>query len=560
MTAGRHKESARPGAALKARRAEVVARLAAYGLARGPRRVVRAAPAADAGACFGRRLRLALEGLGPVFSSFGLYLATRVDLLDARDCLELAALRDHAAPLPAAAAHDLLRDGLGLAPSEAFAEFEGEAFESRLLYQTHRARLRDGTPVMVKLVRPDAERQFLRDVELLDLLEGAADGAEFGGASFKGAAADFASALGSRLDLTHEAKALAALACDAEGCDGLAVQAAERGLCSAKVLTAGELSGSRLDGAEFSSGLQGEAARAGRDPLNVSDRPALARLLCSVWLRQALLGHTFPAEPLPSNVLVTDGGQIAFTGGLFAGLHTEAQTNLWQYLIAAAAENPDHACSGLLGELRREGGTDAGEDLRHRFRQVVPFRDTGWYQDDDTSRLADYLVVHWRSAAECGYVPLPHLPAFYRGLFTIATVARQLSPETDPLLEGLQDARLQESLARVREMFSLRQLGDQSDRYASMMMGLPGRLDEMLTLASEGGMRLKVRAPDSPSGRSRQNSSTAVTALLLLLAGAVVLLPRVAAALVGEAWANRVGTLVFILLGALVLRAAGRTA
>jgi ubiquinone biosynthesis protein len=545
------------GPALKMRREEVVARLAAYGLVRGPRRTVRAAPAAaDAGAGLGRRLRLALEGLGPIFSSFGLYLASRVDLLDARDCLELAALRDRAAPLHAAAAYDLLSHELGLAPAEAFAEFDGEPFESRLLYQTHRARLRDGTPVVVKLVRPEAERQFLRDIELLDLLEGAL----LGGASFEGALADFTSALGGRLDLTREASAMASLAADAEGFDMLAVPAIEHGLCSARVLTAEEPSGRRLDGAEPSRASRDREAQGGRDPLNVSDRPALARLLCSVWLRQALLGHAFPAEPLPSNVLVTYDGQIAFTGGLFAGLNAEAQTGLWNYLISTAAENPDRACSGLLGELRREGRAGADEDLRHRFRQVVPFRDTGWHQDDDdTSRLADHLVVHWRSAAECGYVPRPHLPSFYRGLFTIATVARQLSPESDPLLEGLQDARLQESLARVREMLSLRQLGDHSDRYAAMMMGLPGRLDEMLTLASGGAVRLKVRAADTPAGRSRQNSAASVTALLLLLAGAVVLLPRVSAALVGEVWANRIGTLVFILLGALVLRAAGRT-
>jgi hypothetical protein len=82
----------------------------------------------------------------------------------------------------------------------------------------------------------------------------------------------------------------------------------------------------------------------------------------------------------------------------------------------------------------------------------------------------------------------------------------------------------------------------------------------MLSLASGGGVRLKVRGEESASGRRRQNSSAAVTALLLLLAGAVVLLPRVTSALVGETWANRVATFVFILLGALVLRAAGRAA
>ena len=95
--------------------------------------------------------------------------------------------------------------------------------------------------------------------------------------------------------------------------------------------------------------------------------------------------------------------------------------------------------------------------------------------------------MHWRSAAECGYVPQPHLPSFYRGLFAITSIAQQLAPESDPLLEGLQDARLLAGLAQVQEVMGLQQFGDQMDKYAAMMVGLPQRLDEMLTLASEGG-------------------------------------------------------------------------
>src|SRR6266850_445881 len=162
-----------PRSTLKKRREEVLERLAAFGLVRGPHRIMRAGSVPDDEASLGHRLRLALDGLGPVFACFGLYLATRVDLLAARDCLELAAITNEAPPMSATAAQELFTREIACRPEEAFLSFESEPFESRLLHQSHRARLlQSGMPVVVKLVRREAVPQFLCDVELLDLLEG----------------------------------------------------------------------------------------------------------------------------------------------------------------------------------------------------------------------------------------------------------------------------------------------------------------------------------------------------------------------------------------------------
>jgi len=552
-TVAERSEKATRRSTLKRRRDEVVERLAAYGLARGPHRVTRAAAGDEESR--GGRLRAALEDLGPVFSCFGLYMATRVDLLRARDCLELAAVPDRAPPATPATVRDLFRREIGCAPEEAFPAFEEEPFESRLLYQSHRARMPDGAPVVVKIIRPEAERRFLCDVELLHLLEGALAGVAPCGAPFQSAVADFATALGQQMDFTHEAKALETLARDAEGFGALRAPSVQRGLCATRVMVVEELTGYRLDDVEFP---HTEREEGGRGIPNVFDRTSLARLLCSVWLRQALLGHVFPVEPCPANVVALSDRQIAFTGGLFASLPGESQSNLWSYLIAAAAENPDRACSCMLREVRREGPPGSDEDLRHRFRQVVPFRDSEWYRDDDVNRLAEHLVVHWRAAAECGYVPQTHLPSFYRGLFAVTSTAQQLYAEGDPLLEGLQDARLVAGLAQVREMMSLHHLGDHLDRYAAMMVGLPQMLDDMLTLGSEGGARVKLHVPEAASHRRRNNSSSVTTALLLAFAAITLLLPHVTASLAAGAWADRINAVAFVLAGAVLLHAVSR--
>jgi predicted unusual protein kinase regulating ubiquinone biosynthesis (AarF/ABC1/UbiB family) len=340
------------------------------------------------------------------------------------------------------------------------------------------------------------------------------------------------------MDLTSEAKALETLRHDTEDLEMLRVPEVIRDLCGTSMLTIEQLPDKQVE---------------------ILDRQGVARLLCSVWLRQALMGHTFPVEPCRAKVALLSDRQIAFTGGVFSSLPGESQSNLWNYLIASGNDNPDHACSCLLREVRPDGPAGADEDLRHRFRQVVPFRDSGWYSGDDTNHLIEHLVVHWQAATDCEYVSQPHLVAFCRGLFAIARLAQQLSPETDPLLEGLQEARLLESVARMREMFTLQRLGDHVDRYAALMMATPQRLDQMLTLASEGSARVKLHVPETASHQRQKNSTAVMTAMLLLLAAVAFALPRVTSSFVGNAWAGRINAVAFVACGALLLLVASRT-
>jgi ubiquinone biosynthesis protein len=515
---------------LKQRRDHVLERLSSFGLTRGPHRIVHAPHGRDVEASYGLKLRLALAGLGPIFSAFGLYLATRVDLLSAADCVELQAIADSATPMAEAHVRQLLKHEIGCAPEHTFLSFESQPFEARLLHQLHRARLRNGTPVVVKLVHAEAAQQLPCDLELLELLETR-------GVVHKGAAADFSAVLRQQMDLAHEATALETLRRDTEDLDMVRVPEVLRNLSTASMLTVEHL---------------------GCDANTTLDGAAVARLLCSAWLRQALTGHTFPVEPSLANIALISNKQIAFTGGAFSSLPGESQTNLWNYLIAAAGDSPDQACSCLLREVRVGGPLGADEDLRHRFRQVVPFRDSGWYSDDNLNHLIEHLVVHWQAATDCGYVPHSHVPSFYRGLFTIARVAQQLSPRTEPLLEGLQEARLLESVARMRQMFSLQHVGDQVDRYTALMMAVPQKLDDALTLAAAGSARVKLHVPETASRRQQKNSTAVMTAMLLLLAAVAFALPRVTSSFVGNEWAGRINAVAFVACGALLLLAASR--
>ena len=103
------------------------------------------------------RARRALEDLGPTFIKLGQVLATRVDLLDPEWIAEFSKLQDSAPPTPYADIRQHLREDLGAPPEEVFAAFDPEPLAAASIAQVYRARLKDGSAVVVKVRRPNVQ-------------------------------------------------------------------------------------------------------------------------------------------------------------------------------------------------------------------------------------------------------------------------------------------------------------------------------------------------------------------------------------------------------------------
>jgi len=100
------------------------------------------------------RVRRALEEMGPTFIKLGQILATRVDLFDAEWIAEFSRLQDNAPTVPWAEIHAQLNVDLGAPPEEIFAAIDPQPLAAASVAQVHRARLEDGSEVIVKVRRP----------------------------------------------------------------------------------------------------------------------------------------------------------------------------------------------------------------------------------------------------------------------------------------------------------------------------------------------------------------------------------------------------------------------
>jgi ubiquinone biosynthesis protein len=131
--------------------------------------------AKDVSEPLGKRIRMALIELGPIFVKFGQAVSTRRDLLPPDIADELAELQDRVPPFPAEEAIAILDEAYGQSVNEVFSRFDREPFAAASIAQVHTAALQDGTEVIVKLLRPGVRELIDRDLDVLYALAGLAD-------------------------------------------------------------------------------------------------------------------------------------------------------------------------------------------------------------------------------------------------------------------------------------------------------------------------------------------------------------------------------------------------
>jgi len=113
------------------------------------------------------RMRMALTDLGPTFVKLGQVLASRVDVFPPAWIEEFEHLHNRVPPVPFEKVRPALEAAYGRPLEECFAEVEPEAFAAASIAQVHRARLLDGTPVIIKVRRPDIVPKVEADLRLL---------------------------------------------------------------------------------------------------------------------------------------------------------------------------------------------------------------------------------------------------------------------------------------------------------------------------------------------------------------------------------------------------------
>jgi len=248
---------------------------------------------------FGARLATALQELGPSFVKFGQSLAVRADLIGAQSADELAQLQDQLPPFDGDAATTIVEAELSKNINELFNRFDIEPIAAASIAQVHLAETVEGDQVAVKILRPDIEKAFAKDIELFVWL---ADCVEFWLPSFdrfkpRAVVAEFEATVRAELDLRLEAAAASALGDAMQDDVGFRVPIVDWSRTAHRVLTIERIDGIRIDDTE-------KIDKAGLD------RREILKNSTSAFFHQVFRDGFFHADMHPGNMFVTEDGVL----------------------------------------------------------------------------------------------------------------------------------------------------------------------------------------------------------------------------------------------------------
>ncbi len=283
------------------------------------------------------RIRLAIEELGPTFVKLGQVLATRTDLFPPKWVNEFSKLQDKVPPVPFDELLPGLEQALGRSPFEVFNHLQTEPVAAASIAQVHLAELQDGTPVVLKIRRPNIRPRIEADLRLLShlgrLVE--AEMPETRRFQIGKIIGQFAKSLRKELDLSAEGKNTERFR------DNFA---ADSDITFARIYW--EHTSEQLLVMERIIGIPGnEMARAASSGL---DRSALARLGANAILKMVLIDGFFHADPHPGNVFYLPGNRLAIIDCGMVGRITVQRRNEIADILAALVSRDYETLLGIL--------------------------------------------------------------------------------------------------------------------------------------------------------------------------------------------------------------------
>ena len=325
-----------------------------------------------------KRLREALEQLGPTFSKLGQILSTRPGLLPPEFVDELSHLQDKVPPLTQAEVVAVMEEELQVPWEDVFESIDPEPLAAGTIGQVHRARLEDGDRVVVKVQRPTAREEIMRDLGLLELFaEKAANRPALRELiDIPVLASNLAESLRRELDFRQEAANIERMREVLEPYDRLDVPCLYSELTTRRLLVMEEIQGVPI-----------------REAPECEERTEAARQLLEAYYRQVLLNGFFHADPHPGNLLWWNGKVYFLDLGMVGEVEPRLRELILLLLLAFLREDA-HFLAEVMLMLSDEQAPDVDmEALEEDFALFIGrFRSESGLGDIDIGAMLEEMA------------------------------------------------------------------------------------------------------------------------------------------------------------------------
>ena len=422
-----------------------------------------------------------LEKLGPTFIKMGQLLSTRADLLPGPYLDALTRLQDQIEPFAFEEVERIVSGELGVRISKAFADFDPTPLAAASLSQVHRAYMRDGRAVVVKVQRPDIRDVIVGDLEALNEIAHFLDQhTELGRRyEFENMLVNLRKSLLRELDFTIEANNLHTIGQNLSEFENIVVPEPVDDFTTSRVLTMEYIEGKKITAL---------------NPLRVLeiDGGLLADELFRAYLKQFLIDGLFHADPHPGNVFLTDDDRIALLDvGMVGRMTRTFQDNLLRLMLAISEGR---------GEMAAQAAIKMGEEKEGFDRTAFERRITDLVADNSDAILSrlnagKVTLEITRIAADCWFRLPPEFTMVAKAFLNLDLVVYTLDPNFDPniIIRERANEILQRNILRSVAPNNLLSSVVDLKEFAEK---LPTRVNKILDAAGNNELRFKVDAID----------------------------------------------------------------
>ena len=450
------------------------------------------------------RVRRAMEALGPTFVKLGQLLATRVDLFEPEWIAEFSRLQDSAHTATYEGIHQQLTEDLGAAPEAVFAAFDPEPLAAASMAQVYRARLEDGTEVVVKVRRPGIRLTVEADLRwmarLAELAE--SESPELRAFQPREVVRQFTQSLRRELDFASEcrnAERIAQNFARYTGFNGDSVPKAK--VVGAPAQGAAppapqepiiviprvfwQWTSERVCVQEFIAGISGrQLERVDQAGL---DRQVLARRGAQAVLKMIVEDGFFHADPHPGNVFYLPGNRIAFIDFGMVGRLSEARRDQLMRLLLGLVQHEPQRVADVMIEWTGDGATDEDGLTLEIQAFVQQYHGVALKQLRLGAMLTDLVTILRQHQLR---LP-PDLSLLIKAFVSLEGMGHELDPdfnmaaEAMPLLQKTLRARYAPNAVLQRGWHGVKDM-------LSLLSGLPQDVSRLLRAAKRGRLEIHI--------------------------------------------------------------------
>lgn len=423
------------------------------------------------------RLRLALEELGPTFIKLGQLLSTRPDIISSDYLNELQKLQDR---VPGVATAEILAQvqlELGRPIDELFDHFESTPLATASIAQVHRATLKTGEQVVLKVRRPGIEAIIETDVDILMGLAYLVEKHLPGGSMYNpiGLVKEFRRTIKRELDFSREGRTIERFSTNFSADETVRIPTVFWEFSGHAVLTLEYLAGTKISQIN-------ELQQAGYD------LKTIARNGANCFLVQVFEHGFFHADPHPGNLQVLPDNVIAiFDFGMVGRIDDDLKLQLTELLFSVLRRDVDHIVAQLLysGELHDDS------NLKELKRDLCEFIDDYYdllLQDLNVGRmLLDFIVI----LTEYQIKFPSNMMLLSRALIAMEGIGRQLDPSFN-MVEQLRPFTEKIVKERYSPLNLSKELNKTLQSYHSLGKSLPRDIKEFINRVNRNKFKIDL--------------------------------------------------------------------